>query len=130
MVAKWNQRASNSAGKDDMSKRVKMKGTRYSSRYSPANMARPGRLELPTLCLEGRRSIQLSYGRILNFDSKTCYVSAEHCFGECFSGPCARLIGERRIFWMARNKRFTLSRAKLVVRHSPRRSLHDANTSD
>src|ERR1700736_5805022 len=34
-------------------------------------MARPGRLELPTLCLEGRRSIQLSYGRILgySFDS-------------------------------------------------------------
>ena len=26
-------------------------------------MARPGRVELPTLCLEGRRSIQLSYGR-------------------------------------------------------------------
>ncbi len=26
-------------------------------------MARPGRLELPTLCLEGRCSIQLSYGR-------------------------------------------------------------------
>src|SRR2546429_5916833 len=26
-------------------------------------VARPGRLELPTLCLEGRRSIQLSYGR-------------------------------------------------------------------
>ena len=34
-------------------------------------VARPGRLELPTLCLEGRRSIQLSYGRILgySFDS-------------------------------------------------------------
>jgi hypothetical protein len=31
-------------------------------------VARPGRLELPTLCLEGRRSIQLSYGRTaLNF---------------------------------------------------------------
>jgi hypothetical protein len=30
-------------------------------------MARPGRLELPTLCLEGRRSIQLSYGRILGY---------------------------------------------------------------
>jgi hypothetical protein len=28
-------------------------------------VARPGRLELPTLCLEGRRSIQLSYGRSL-----------------------------------------------------------------
>jgi hypothetical protein len=26
-------------------------------------VARPGRVELPTLCLEGRRSIQLSYGR-------------------------------------------------------------------
>ena len=33
-------------------------------------MARPGRLELPTLCLEGRRSIQLSYGRTANPDSK------------------------------------------------------------
>jgi hypothetical protein len=28
-------------------------------------MARPARLELATLCLEGRRSIQLSYGRIV-----------------------------------------------------------------
>ena len=33
-------------------------------------MARPGRFELPTLCLEGRRSIQLSYGRAANSDSK------------------------------------------------------------
>jgi hypothetical protein len=32
-------------------------------------VARPGRLELPTLCLEGRRSIQLSYGRILGYSS-------------------------------------------------------------
>jgi hypothetical protein len=28
-------------------------------------VARPGRVELPTLCLEGRRSFQLSYGRSL-----------------------------------------------------------------
>ena len=44
--------------------RVKMKSN---SPYSfPFNeMARPGRLELPTPCLEGRRSIQLSYGRSL-----------------------------------------------------------------
>jgi hypothetical protein len=33
-------------------------------------VARPGRFELPTLCLEGRRSIQLSYGRN-RIDSKT-----------------------------------------------------------
>src|ERR1700733_7436140 len=28
------------------------------------NMARPERFELPTLCFEGRCSIQLSYGRV------------------------------------------------------------------
>src|SRR5438445_13315009 len=34
-------------------------------------VARPGRLELPTLCLEGRRSIQLSYGRTSCIDFKS-----------------------------------------------------------
>ena len=37
-------------------------------------MARPGRLELPTLCLEGRCSVQLSYGRAANPDSKAFTV--------------------------------------------------------
>jgi hypothetical protein len=45
---------------------------RYSPRFqrgefSENKVARPGRLELPTLCLEGRRSIQLSYGRVACF---------------------------------------------------------------
>ena len=40
-------------------------------------MARPGRLELPTLCLEGRRSIQLSYGRTVLPDSKPFIVARD-----------------------------------------------------
>ena len=38
-------------------------------------MARPGRLELPTLCLEGRRSIQLSYGRTLGYSLDSTKVA-------------------------------------------------------
>jgi hypothetical protein len=34
-------------------------------------MARPARLELATFCLEGRCSIQLSYGRVAVSDSKS-----------------------------------------------------------
>jgi hypothetical protein len=34
-------------------------------------VARPEGFEPPTLCLEGRRSFQLSYGRIAESDSKT-----------------------------------------------------------
>jgi hypothetical protein len=40
----------------------------YSFQFN--EMARPARFELATLCLEGRRSIHLSYGRI-HIDSKT-----------------------------------------------------------
>jgi hypothetical protein len=50
---------------DHLSKK-QMVGTNASTHKSLKNeVARPGRLELPTLCLEGRRSIQLSYGRIV-----------------------------------------------------------------
>src|SRR5882724_6608430 len=53
-------------------------------------MARPGRFELPTLCLEGRRSIQLSYGRSTEGFSLRPFLSqsqrarrrnASHCDG-------------------------------------------------
>jgi hypothetical protein len=43
--------------------------------WTHLKVARPGRFELPTLCLEGRRSIQLSYGRRHCFHSRT--ISAE-----------------------------------------------------
>ncbi len=39
-------------------------------------MARPEGFEPPTLCLEGRRSFQLSYGRTLNIDSKSFMLRA------------------------------------------------------
>jgi hypothetical protein len=45
----------------------------YSFQFN--EVARPGRLELPTLCLEGRRSIQLSYGRAGCLDSKSFRAS-------------------------------------------------------
>jgi hypothetical protein len=48
-------------------------------------MARPGRLELPTLCLEGRRSIQLSYGRTAD-----CFNF--NVFWECISTVNAALV--------------------------------------
>ena len=42
----------------------------HEASLTQTTVARPGRLELPTLCLEGRRSIQLSYGRAAYVDSK------------------------------------------------------------
>src|ERR1700676_2190199 len=38
-------------------------------------MVRPERFELPTLCFEGRCSIQLSYGRVACIDSKSFIAS-------------------------------------------------------
>ncbi len=38
---------------------------RGSSHFEKIKVARPARLELATLCLEGRCSIQLSYGRVV-----------------------------------------------------------------
>src|SRR6266550_8431722 len=40
----------------------------------PGNLARPPRLERGTLCLEGRCSIQLSYGRTQHTPSKTYFA--------------------------------------------------------
>jgi hypothetical protein len=66
----------------------------YSFQFN--EMARPARLELATLCLEGRRSIQLSYGRLI--DSKTlmapqttiCYVFSERLKTATKSWNCHR----------------------------------------
>ena len=51
------------------------------------NMARPEGFEPPTLCLEGRRSFQLSYGRFV--DSKT-FAARETTFCYVFTPYCAR----------------------------------------
>jgi hypothetical protein len=45
------------------------------------NMARPPRFELGTLCLEGRRSIQLSYGRTSYADSKSFIANKDTILG-------------------------------------------------
>jgi hypothetical protein len=56
-------------------------------------VARPGRLELPTLCLEGRRSIQLSYGRIGYLDSKSFIVANNTILGLDRAAPFSLSFG-------------------------------------
>src|SRR5262249_14380287 len=53
--------------------------------WTLTRMARPGRFELPTLCLEGRCSIQLSYGRAAYCHCITeLEASVAMCFQERF----------------------------------------------
>ena len=58
-------------------------------------MARPERFELPTLCFEGRCSIQLSYGRV--FETHSVY-------GAC---PLVRNSGALRLTYGERKHRYT-----------------------
>ena len=92
-------------------------------------MARPGRLELPTLCLEGRRSIQLSYGRYVNskrFPVSTtilsvplppfCNKKCQNCAGTVHKLPdsCTAVVTSMVISFAWR---FIFSSASLCIRN-------------
>ena len=61
-------------------------------------MVRPGRFELPTFCLEGRCSIQLSYGRILGNSIISQYLCRyfKFCFGRGFGALWSNYRLKRR----------------------------------
>ena len=62
-------------------------------------MARPERFELPTLCFEGRCTIQLSYGRVGYVDSKSFIMSKDMILGAMnFSAKdrCSVVTGHQR----------------------------------
>ena len=55
-------------------------------------MARPERFELPTLCFEGRCSIQLSYGRAVDHsDSKPFFDFVSTMLGFTLPDLCQNL---------------------------------------
>jgi hypothetical protein len=58
-------------------------------------MARPARFELATLCLEGRRSIHLSYGRI-PFLTSLLYYDFHRIFDFGYLS-CRRIYFNRQI---------------------------------
>jgi hypothetical protein len=71
----------------------------HRKRWTLKRMARPGRVELPTLCLEGRRSFQLSYGRVVNSDSKTFMFHSNTVLEEstfCGKGRHSRQLSQGR----------------------------------
>src|SRR2546422_5980278 len=101
-------------------------------------VARPGRLELPTLCLEGRRSIQLSYGRTARIDSKPFIEKKSTILGRLPSAEMADGLDiissnadSRPLFWPARThswKSSTITPAKPLPPKSVSRDEH--KTSD
>ncbi len=53
---------------------------------------RPGRIERPTLCLEGRCSIQLSYGR----ENISSFIEFAHRLAKSFGGRAQNYINYLR----------------------------------
>src|ERR1700674_4771363 len=86
-------------------------------------MARPERFELPTLCFEGRCSIQLSYGRAVEVSLILKHLLPfQKLNPPCFS-LCGRTVAKPQLagrFWhsvpvISLAWRLSLSRASLLI---------------